>query len=404
MKTYLNEGGNVRATNKRDGSTIDAEKIPVKQIGRSKFIKVFVAIFKQMNKDFKKRYNKPIWVDESILANGFAFNGSTSYIMNPEYSDEEVVKYKSSAGDLDIALPVELKEEMWEYLDSIEGKYIIPGAKYMGSNKHTPSAIGDQINSVILVEFDGLRVPAQVDFEFLEFEDNLPTEWAKFSHSSSFDDAKASIKAVNHKYLIRSLVGGASVRKDIVIATGKSTPEKIVLTKAKQHQIPKMLKFSVGRGIRVAYEPMLDHDGNDIFADGKQVYKEIPSKSSSYETVVANIYKLSFGQLEGHESDVKLFNSFVGVLELMSKYLDKSQIAATHDRYLELLWGLKPQRAQELEVNDPELDYQVKSGGYQRFIKELRIKDKSKSLVEAYYKEYGQRRTRESFRSLIGYE
>jgi len=396
-------GGNVTAINKKTGVETRAEKIQIKEIGRSEFMKKFIEIFKTINKQFKSKYKKPIWADESIIVSGFVFNGSTSFIMDPELSDEEVIKYKPSAGDLDIAVPEELKEEIWTYLDKMEGKDIIPGATYMGSNKPSVSSIGDQINSVFVVDFpNGQRASCQVDFEFLPFEGSKPTEWAKFSHSSSFVDSKAGTKAVHHKYLIRALVGGASVRDDIVIATNKSTPENFVLSNNKAHSIPRMLKFSVGKGIRTAYEPMLDKDGNQIKYKGKDVYKEIQGDNNSYETVVANIYKLAFQDLEGHPEDVNLFNSFVGVIQLMKKFLNKKQIQNTHERYIDLLWGIKPQRAQELEVQNPELDFQVKNAGYQRFIKDLKVRDESEKYIKEYYKDYGKRgAVRESFRSLI---
>jgi stringent starvation protein B len=255
-----------------------------------------------------------------------------------------------------------------------------------------------------MVDFpNGQKAYAQVDFEFLEFENNKPTEWAKFSHSSSFDDAKINVKAVHHKYLIRALIGAASIREDIVIATQSSTPENITLSANKTHLIPKMLKFSVGKGIRIAYEPLIDpKTGKVIVLDGKQVYKEIPTKNSTYETIVAEIYKLSFKQLNSRESDVKLFGSFIGVIELMKKFLSKNEIKNTYIRYVELIWGLKPQRAQELEFNNAELDFQIKFSGYQKFIKEFGMKDESVKLAEEYYKDYGQRgKIHESFRDYL---
>lgn len=400
----LNEGGNVTAVNKATGEETRAQKIPVKEIGRKEFISTFVQIFKKMNKDFKQKYKKPIWVDERILANGMAFNGSTSFIMDPSLSDDEVMKYKPSAGDIDIAVPDSLKEDLWKYLDSLEGKDIIPGATYMGSNKHTIKSIGDQINSVIMVDFsNGLRGWCQIDFEFLEFEGNNPTEWSKFSHSSSFSDAKAGVKAVHHKFLIRALVGGASIRDDITIVTPSSKPDKLKFKK--MNSLPRMLKFSVGRGIRIAYEPMLDENGKIMEINKKQIYREKPSAGDKYETIVAEIYKLAFQQLEGNEQDVKLFQSFVGVLELGKKYLNKSQIKNTHDRYIDLLWSSSGERGQELEVGNPELDFQVKTSGYQMLIKEWKLKDVSPKFVEKYYKDYGQRgqrgKLKESFREYL---
>lgn len=379
-------GGNVTAINKVTGEQISAEKINVKEIGRKEFIETFVKIFKKMNSDFYKKYKRKIWVDENHLIDGFAFNGSTSFIMDPSLSDDEVLKYKPTAGDIDIVVPEELKEDLWKYLDSIEDKEIIPGAKYMGSNRPTLSSVTDQINSVIIVEFkNGIRAKCQVDFELLPFENNKPTEWAKFSHSSSFSDAQNSVKSFLHKYIIRALVGGASVRDDIVIATKSSTPDKIKLSGNKADKLPRMLKFSVLRGIGVAYEPMYDKDGKIIEIDGKQVYKEIPTSDRKYETIISEIYKLSFRQLEGHQDDVKLFYSFVGILELMKKFLDRNEIKRTHDRFLDLLWGTGTEKGQVIEPSNKQLDFEVKNAGYQKFIKLLGLKDESKKYLDDYY-------------------
>jgi hypothetical protein len=389
-------GGNVTATNWSTGEETRAEKIQVKDIGRKEFISTFVDIFKTLNKNFKKKYKKPIWVDESILTNGFAFNGSTSFIMDPTLSDEEVMQYKPSAGDLDITVPEELYVELWEFLKDLEGKEIVPGARYMGSNRKSPAK--DQINAVIMVDFkNGQRAYAQVDFEFLPFENDKPTEWAKFSHSSSFSDAKAGVKAVHHKYLIQAIVGGASIRDDIVIVTPSSTPDKLRFKNMKG-ELPRMLKFSVTRGIRIAYEPLLDEKGNILKVDGKQVYREIPSKDSTYETIVSEIYKLAFRQLMGNEQDVRLFESFVGILELMKKHMSKKDIERTHKRYVEKLWG---KGEQELERGNPQLDFQVKSSGYSKFVKELNVKDLSGKYVKSYYDKFGSRELKESFRDYL---
>lgn len=381
-------GGNVIAINKLTGEETPAERVDLRKVGRQEFIKAATNLFKFINKDFKKKYKESLWQDESILLDGSVFNGSTSYIMNQELSDEEVVKYKPSAGDIDIMVPVGTKENLWHLLDSYEGKEIVSGVRYAGSNKPSVSSIGSQINCVFVVDFGDLQVPIQVDFEFVPFAGATPTEWARFSHSSSFADAKEGIKAVHHKFLIRALVGGASAREDIVIATPKSTAEDITLTKSKEHLLPRMLKFSVDRGIRVAYEPLRDAKGNIMVLDGKQVYKPIPTSNSNFETIVREIYKLAFQQVDGNESEVQKFNSFIGVVALMKKHFTPKQIKDTTDRYIELLWGSKGQRGQELERSDPEGDYQVKNSGYEYYIKALRVKDERPKYVNAYYKTY----------------
>lgn len=387
-------GGNVTAVMK-DGTSTRAEKIPLKKIGRAKFMGVIREFLIFVNTKFEKEYGEKIWKNENDILNGFVFNGSTSFIMDPALNDEEVVKYKQSAGDLDIIVPDYLKEKLWKFLDKIEGKQITKNIKYMGSNKPTIQSIGEQINAVFLIEFDGLRVPCQVDFEFLEFEDDKPSEWAKFSHSSSFEDAKSSIKAVHHKYLLRALVGGSSIRKDIVIATSKSTPDNIILSKSKVHEIPRMLKFSVGRGVRVAYQPLLNPQGEIVEYNGKKVYQEIPTSKSDYTTSVQQIFKLAFGEVES--KDLAKFYSFVGLVDLMKKYLNKKQIEDSFERYVDLLWAVKPQRAQELEVQNPSLDFEVKDAGYQYLIKHLKIRFNAKKMIETYYADYGKRGLKESF-------
>ena len=388
-------GGNVTAMMK-DGTATRAEKIPVAKIGRSKFMAVMQVFFKELNKQFKKATGKVIWANESDILSGFVFNGSTSFIMDPTISDEEIVKVKQSAGDLDITVPEELKEDVWNFLDQLEGREIIPGIRYMGSNKPTLKSVGEQINAVFVVNFGDVRCNCQVDFEFLPYENDRPSEWAKFSHGSSFVDAKANIKAVHHKYLIRAMIGGASLRDDIVICTNTSTPDKIKLSNSKEHINPRMLKFSVSKGVRVAYEPMLDGDNNQVYLDGKAVYKAIPTSRSDFITSVSGVFKVAFD--DPSPADINRFSSFVGVVDLMKKYLTKEQIKQTMDRYVDLLWSSTP-RAQELEVDNPQLDFEVKNSGYQYIIKQLKLKDDATKMIDAYYSDYGHRKSKvaESF-------
>ena len=396
MKLF--EGGNVTVTSKK-GTETKAQKIPIKTIGRDKFYKVVTDLLKKINKDFKKKFKTLLWADETQIENGFTFNGSSSFIMDPNIPDEEIVKYKETAGDLDIAVPDFQRKNLWTYLDSIDSKEVIPGVTYMGSNRPKFSPNEDQINCVFVVDFDGidginglngLKVPMQIDWEFLPFsETGLPSEWAKFSHSSSFEDTKQGIKAVHHKYLLRALVYGISVRDDIVICTPKSTFDNFTISKSKNLVSPGMMKFSVDKGLRVAFEPLVDPEGNPVFDNGKQVFKEISTRDSNYITDVAEILKLSINpsDLSCLESDSKKFWSFTGLVELIKTYIPEKNWETINQKYVKLLWELKP-RSQELERNNPELDYQVKISGYKFFIDSLGLSDLSKDLINPYYDGY----------------
>lgn len=390
----LNEGGNVTATNKKTGENTRAAKIPIKEIGRQEFMKKSLELFHKINQLFEKKFKKKLWEKEEHLASGFMFNGSSSFIMDPSLSDEEVIKYKPSAGDFDIAFPEELKEDLWDLLDDLEGEDIIPGVTYVGSNKPSKSSIGDQINCVFVMDFpNGIRAYAQVDFEALPFEDQNPSEWAKFSHSSSFDDAKAGVKALFHKYIIRALASSTSMRDDIVIATPSSTWDKVKLKKVPENDIPRMLKFSVTRGIRTAYEPLINPAGEIVKVDDKEVYREIKTSESNFTTIVSEIYGLVFADEEKNPQDVALFHSFKGICELIKKKTSKQVQKDILFRMEQLLWDEK--MGQELEVGDPKTDYEVKIAGYNYLLKELGLKmdPKTEKMIDTYYKGYGKRKS-----------
>jgi len=395
-------GGNVSALNKKTGKTVKAEKIDLVKAERKEFVNKFTATFKEINKLYKKKFKSPIWIKEERLDTNELYNGSTSFIMDNSISDDELLKYKSQAGDLDIIVPDGCKENLWTLLDSLEGKEIINGVTYHGSNKPTISSIGEQINSLFIVEFGDYKALAQVDFEFLAVDDEgKPNEMAKFGHSSTFEDAKNKVKAVHHKYLIRAMVGALDVRKDIQIATAKSTPEKITISKAAGSNVARMLKFDLNKGIGVAYEKMRDNNNELILVNNKPVYKMIPAPQRDHANTVKEMVKLTFNKVEPNDIDEKKFWSFVGILDLIKSYIrDKKKISDIHDRYAELLFG---KTGQVLEVGNADLDYQVKIGGYNRFCKELNVKPKQ-NLIDEYYATFSKKRggtLRESFRNLL---
>jgi hypothetical protein len=403
MKTFnqhrkqLQEGGNARATNKQTGMDTLAQKIPLKDIGRAQFIKKFIEVFEEIDRLFEKKYGYPLWENKKILKNGVAFNGSTSFIMNPELADDAVIPYKPTAGDIDIMVPHEYKADLWHLLDDLESNpHFMKDVEYRGCNKLSVSSIGEQINSVFQVTFGENETQSQVDFEFTAFENGEPDMFARFSHSSSLADAQQGFKGVNHKYLLRSIVGGASKRDDVLILLKSGTYEKPKFKKTKGEPLTtiNVNKFSVVRGLRTAYEPVMVPGTNDHWVhDGKHVYRELPSKGSSYETAIESMFQILFN--ERNSKDLQKMWSFVGVVELMKKYLDKKGIATTFERYLEVCWG---PAGQPLERDDKNIDAEIKFGGVNHLIDvfpwlkkyEKHIKD----MTDEYYANYGRKRDR----------
>ena len=95
----LTEGGNVEAINFL-GKSKFADKIDLGRIKIKNFRTEFSQLFLDLNKKFKSKFKYPLWGDESIIKSGFVFNGSTSYIMDPNINADEILKFKTHAGDI----------------------------------------------------------------------------------------------------------------------------------------------------------------------------------------------------------------------------------------------------------------------------------------------------------------
>ena len=156
----INEGGNVSIKG------IDAQKIPVKEIGLKKFQDDFKKMFKKLNKMFYKEYGEYVWSNDSIIDTGFVFNGSTSFLMDPEYlsKEDELKILKPTSGDVDIMVPEDLKDKLMEFLTKIEDTEI-ENFKFIGYKFYV-----DQLNSLFEYDYGKGKVFAQVDFEFVQFE------------------------------------------------------------------------------------------------------------------------------------------------------------------------------------------------------------------------------------------
>ena len=161
-------GGNTSIMTNQ-GVEISPERVPLDVIGRSKFVKLLQNFIITLNKEFEKEHKYKIWEDESEIKNGGIFNGSTSFIMSPDFSDSEVVKYKKSAGDADVAFPREYAKDVYNFLEKNEGREFIKNVIYMGNNANNENKLGNTIICVIKMQFDNIVINVQVDLELSEF-------------------------------------------------------------------------------------------------------------------------------------------------------------------------------------------------------------------------------------------
>lgn len=374
-------GGNVQVLSK-GGEMVSADKINLKSYGRQKFIKDARELFLALNTIAEATNNRKIWPDESIILNSIVYNGSSSFALSQDFEDRDILGVKPNLGDIDIAVPKERNVDLFGVLEKLQGKRVTQNVSFVGMNRTNIKSLGTQINAVF--KFSGeVETFVQVDFEFLEFENSAPTEWARFSHSSSFEDAKIGVKAVHHKYLLRAMIGAMSVRPDIVVATPKSSPDNVKLSK--KDEVVRMLKFSVDHGVRIAYSPFLREDGSQVYYGNKRVYKEIPTKDSTYEKTLEGIFSLVFG--EPNSKEVKELWTFEGLIKLIKRHLKPAQIEETKLRYFEMLWG---SQGQKLVRGDAEEDAEIKSSGWVYFIDKLGLSNppQFEQRLEHYYANY----------------
>ena len=374
---YLIEGGNTPVKNIK-GNTINPERIPLDIIGRSTFVKTFQKFFLKFNAMFEKEYGNKLWADEKEIMNAGIFNGSTSFIMADEVPDDELLKYKKSAGDIDVAFPKEYAEELFSLLSANKDKEIIPGVKYIGNNKEKEGdgnkGFGNTIIAVFQATFKDISVYCQVDFELSDFENNKQTDYSKMAHSSSFKDAKAGMKGVASKFLLRALVGASSEIKDgFILLTPASTAEKYKLPKSQPSSI-RILSFGLDQGIGAKYELIKTKDGEPFKIDGKIAYRQYKSGERSYDKTMSYLIKIAFGgKVDNKVIKPKQLHAFVDILDIMKKYMPKSKYPDVRDRLSAALYGNGGGMVQAIEPKYPDEDIKLKTAIYDYFCKTLKL-------------------------------
>jgi hypothetical protein len=373
FKEYLIEGGNTTVKNKA-GDIVDAERIPLDEIGRKVFVKRFQDFFLKLNSKFEDEYGSKLWPDEKEIMNAGVFNGSTSFIMADDIPDKELLKYKKSAGDIDIAFPKECAQDLFALLLDNKGKDIIPNMEYIGSNKDDGGKFGSTIIAIVKCTFDTVTIRAQVDFELSDFENNKQTDYSKMAHSSSFKDAKAGMKGVASKFLLRALVGASSEIKDgFVLLTPSSTAEKYKLPKSQPSSI-RILSFGLDQGIGAKYELIKTKDGEPFKIDGKIAYRQYKSGERSYDKTMSYLIKIAFGgKVDNKVIKPKQLHAFVDILDIMKKYMPKSKYPDVRDRLSAALYGNGGGMVQAIEPKYPDEDIKLKTAIYDYFCKTLKL-------------------------------
>lgn len=379
VSNLLNEGGNVSVNG------VAATRVDLTKVSRPVVANAVKMALVSINKLYNQKFGEALWKNEDVL-NGHAFNGSSEAFFDKSIPDDEFVSMKSALGDIDVTCPEESRANLGELLDELKGKQVTPNCKYIGSNKDGQSREKiTQYNTIFQMTGLSKEVPTlnvQIDFELTEYENDAPTEFTKFAHSSHVDDLRAGKKGVFHKFLLGGLVGGTSnlTSDDIVLFTKAATAEKPKVGTMPANGIS-MNAFSVDKGLRKRLIPVNDKDGNQISKDGKPVWKEQEPSESKYTTKLIDIAKHIFGE-KFNPNDLPQMWSSVGLLGLMKKYCTPLQIQQAFDKMASTLFGKGSQHINQTV----EEDQAVKLPMWKAYVEAFPKVDQTK--IKALFAEY----------------
>jgi hypothetical protein len=351
FNNFILEGGNVRI------GDVEATRIDLNKMNRTEIVRKLDRSLQVINAHFKRMTGSPLWVKELFKSRKF-LSGSSIHFFNKAIPDTEFRTLKPTVGDIDTQVDKNMTADVEKWLNSL-GDSKLGYLRFVGYKK-SPGQF------ITLWNVEGTDLNVQIDLEMVEFKDSFPTAWSNFSHSSSWDDIKASVKGVFHKYLLRAL--SAKSLREVTILKGKAkTPTKIMATD---------LAFSVTAGLRYKLQP----------TDQEGVYVEIPTKSSEYMTELDVIFKTFFGHTPS-PAELKQFESFVGLLDLVNKNYSTSEKDKVVKGFAYSLWG---KGAQKLVRGNPTEDFETKKVAFDLMLKVLKKKEPSEVQVwrDEFYRSY----------------
>lgn len=186
---YITEGGNVKI----DG--VGANSLDVNPQTRKSATTDIAGFLHGLSNQHKLNTGHHLFGDkDTAISNGSAFSGSTNHLFDKGISDEEFSKYKPSVGDIDVKVNR-------EHLKSL-GDHLVPGRTFGNYTVVGHKKSADGYNALIRHNNGNVH---QIDFEGADYENNNPSEFNKFAHSSNWEDVKAGIKGAHHKILLNAI-------------------------------------------------------------------------------------------------------------------------------------------------------------------------------------------------------
>jgi hypothetical protein len=376
---FLSEGGNLTIGDKK------ADEIDLKVQNRSFMVKLIDKLLTDIDNAFKAKNKVPMWSPELLKSKQFLGGSSLHFFNTDGISDEEFAKYKPKVGDIDTQIDKNLEGQVEEFLNSITNKKI-GDTVFLGFSRGN-----EQYNG--LFEFQDPPIKIQIDFEFGKYDPKTktPDDWYKFSHSSDWNDVKAGIKGVFHKYIYRALAKAAPSEKYIAKMAGAGKNKKMTITgPVTDSNFSFAVASSQGGGTRAKYKPYIDPDtGQPKEIEGIPVMEPLSAKDSEYIQDLSKQFALFFGT-NPDSGDSQQQQSFLGTLDLMNKYLDSSQKQTTVNEFLDIVF--EP-GAQMITANDPVRDREIKFAAVDAMLEKLELgslRNKAIQMAKAYEDDFNE--------------
>jgi hypothetical protein len=357
FKRTLLEGGNLEI----DGA--QAQQIELKVHNRAYIVPILDRLLNAINAEFQQSQGGPLW-SAKVLKTKKYLSGSSLHFFNTDIPDDEFERVKPKVGDIDTQVNKDVEPQLAQWLNSVKGQ-VVGNSKFLGFSRGN-----EQYSS--LWELTDPPIKVQIDFEFVDYtEKDEPTDWAGFSHSSSWDDLSQGIKGVFHKFLIQAFTKLTTteflLRK--MVGRGKARVEQDVPT------TDNMFSFAVsskeGGGLRAKYEPVVDEKGRPLVIDNLPVMRALPA--SGYEKDLGAIFQSIFGKRVDRGTLKKILPktwSFTGLLEIMNLVVEPAEKEQIIDAFVDKLFA---PGAQGLYKGDPQRDMTEKNTAVNYALKVLGV-------------------------------
>jgi hypothetical protein len=385
-KAFIAEGGNLVI------GDVEANKIDTSQ--RAAVVPIIDSALTAINNAYAAAHDgKGLWNPKLLSSKKFLAGSSFHFFNRTGISDEIFAQRKKTVGDIDTMVDKTKNDEVRQWLSSVAPGTAFGPARYVGMDDKDPAQVLTlwSFPDIVIENNDGKQFPIniQIDLEMKDYEGDEPSDWSKFSTSSSWEDLDSGIKGVFHKFLIQSLT--TLTRKEFLLRklVGRGKARTLQDVPTTDHMYSFAIKSKEGGGLRAKYDPVIDPEtGDQEVVNGLPVFTA--RETTGYEKNVGKIFQSIFGdKLDPKDIDDmrEQFNSFIGVAGVMKSVMSPEEQGQTVNSFLEKIYG---PGAQGLYANDKEKDAQEKGAAVSKLFDILEMSPPSnlEKMKQTYYDAY----------------